>query len=276
MSFSEVDISQAIIRGYHEKLLDRLTSDVIIVGAGPSGLIAAMDLGDRGHKVTVIEKRLTPGGGVWGGAMAMNAVVVQDQAVPLLDRLGVSPEGIGKGLFRTDAIELAAALALHAVQSGAVVLNMMVAEDLCVRDDHVGGVVVNRAGGTAPLPIDPLTLHATAVADATGHDAALVAMLQRRALIEPQTVGGEGPMDAVAGERFVVEHTGEIYPGLWVSGMAVCAAYGGPRMGPIFGGMLLSGRRSAEQITQAFGRSVRPRTHSPVTQRHSDDKRTPD
>jgi len=33
MSFSEVDISQAIIRGYQEKLLDRLASDVIIVGA---------------------------------------------------------------------------------------------------------------------------------------------------------------------------------------------------------------------------------------------------
>ena len=276
MSFTEVDISEAIIRGYHKKLLDRLTSDAIIVGAGPSGLVAAMDLADRGHKVTVIEKRLTPGGGVWGGAMAMNEVVIQDQALPLLERLGVSREDIGKGLFRTDAIELAAALTLHAVQSGAVVLNMMVAEDLCVHDGHVRGVVVNRTGATAPLPIDPLTLHARTVVDATGHDAALVAMLQRRALIEPQTVGGEGPMDAVEGERFVVKHAGEIYPGLWVSGMAVCAAYGGPRMGPIFGGMLLSGRRCAEQLNHALGRSVRPRTHSPVTQGNSDDQRTTD
>lgn len=276
MSFSEVDISQAIIRGYHEKLLDRLTSEVIIVGAGPSGLVAAMDLADRGHKVTVIEKRLTPGGGVWGGAMAMNEIVIQDQASPLLDRLGVSREGIGKGLFRADAIELAAGLTLHAVQSGAVILNMMVAEDLCIHDGYVRGVVVNRTGATAPLPIDPLTLHATAVVDATGHDAALVAMLQRRALIEPQTVGGEGPMDAVEGERFVVEHTGEIYPGLWVSGMAVCAAYGGPRMGPIFGGMLLSGRRCAEQINHELERSVRPRTHSQTCKEVSDDQRTTD
>lgn len=276
MSFSEVDISQAIIRGYHEKLLGRLTSDVIIVGAGPSGLVAAMDLADRGRKVTVIEKRLTPGGGVWGGAMAMNEVVVQDQALPVVERLGVSHKEIGNGLLRADAVELAAALTLHAVQSGAVVLNMMVAEDLCVQDEHVRDVVVNRTGATAPLPIDPLTLHARTVVDATGHDAALVAKLQCRAMIEPQAVGGEGAMDAVEGERFVVQHTGEIYPGLWVSGMSVCAAYGGPRMGPIFGGMLLSGQRCAEQINYALERSVRPHTHSPVTQGNSDDQRKTD
>lgn len=276
MSFSEVNISEAIIRGYHEKLLDRLTSDVIIVGAGPSGLVAAMDLADRGRKVTVIEKRLTPGGGVWGGAVAMNEVVVQNQALPVVERLGVSRKEIGYGLLRADAIELAAALTLHAVQSGAVVLNMMVAEDLCVHDEHVRGVVVNRTGATAQLPIDPLTLHATTVVDATGHDAALVAMLQRRALIAPQAVGGEGAMDAVEGERFVVERTAEIYPGLWVSGMAVCAAYGGPRMGPIFGGMLLSGRRCAEQINQALERMVPPRTHSQTCKEVSDDQRTTD
>lgn len=32
--------------------------------------------------------------------------------------------------------------------------------------------------------------------------------------------------------------------------MAVCATFGGPRMGPIFGGMLLSGRRVAELILE--------------------------
>ncbi|MBC7239155.1 MAG: ribose 1,5-bisphosphate isomerase, partial [Chloroflexi bacterium] len=49
---------------------------------------------------------------------------------------------------------------------------------------------------------------------------------------------------------FVVEKTGEVFPGLLVSGMAVCEVYGGPRMGPIFGGMVLSGRRIAEIITE--------------------------
>jgi len=62
---------------------------------------------------------------------------------------------------------------------------------------------------------------------------------------------GEGPMDAAAGERFVVERVAEAFPGLRVTGMAVCATFGGPRMGPIFGGMLLSGKRVAPLILEA-------------------------
>jgi thiamine thiazole synthase len=55
-------------------------------------------------------------------------------------------------------------------------------------------------------------------------------------------------MDADAGERFVVERTARIMPGLYVAGMAVCATFGGPRMGPIFGGMLLSGEKAARLV----------------------------
>ncbi len=55
-------------------------------------------------------------------------------------------------------------------------------------------------------------------------------------------------MCADSGERAVVEHTGEVYPGLYVAGMAAGAVHGAPRMGPIFGGMLLSGRKAARLI----------------------------
>jgi ribulose 1,5-bisphosphate synthetase/thiazole synthase len=48
----------------------------------------------------------------------------------------------------------------------------------------------------------------------------------------------------------VVNKAGEIFPGLYVAGMSVCAVYNLPRMGPIFGGMLKSGQKAAELIVK--------------------------
>ncbi|MEM1832816.1 MAG: ribose 1,5-bisphosphate isomerase, partial [Desulfurococcaceae archaeon] len=53
--------------------------------------------------------------------------------------------------------------------------------------------------------------------------------------------------------KLVVEKTGMVVPGLYVTGVAVCTVYGLPRMGPIFGGMLMSGRKVAEIISRDLG-----------------------
>ncbi|HQB78599.1 MAG TPA: ribose 1,5-bisphosphate isomerase, partial [Tenuifilaceae bacterium] len=47
-----------------------------------------------------------------------------------------------------------------------------------------------------------------------------------------------------------VENTKMVYPGLYVSGMASNGVSGGFRMGPIFGGMLLSGEKVAKLIAE--------------------------
>jgi len=250
----ETRISRAIIAAYHDELADRVVSDVLVVGAGPSGLMAALQLAHQGVRVTVLEKRLSPGGGVWAGAMTMNKVVVQDRALPLVEEIGVRTRPLEGGLHLVNALELASALCLQAIQAGAAVFNLIVAEDLCVHRKRVMGVVANRSGVSEALPVDPITFEAAAVLDATGHHAALVRLLHRRGLLpDPAGPPGEGPMDAAEGESFVEDNVTEIYPGLWISGMCVAAALGGPRMGPIFGGMLLSGKRAADQIGRALG-----------------------
>jgi thiamine thiazole synthase len=152
-----------------------------------------------------------------------------------------------------DAAELACALCLQAIRAGATLLNLVTLEDLCVHGGRVTGVVVNRTTISGTLPVDPMVFEAGAVIDASGHEAVAVECLRARNLIasRPTAAGsGEGPMDAAAGEAFVVERVAEAFPGLWVTGMAVSATFGGPRMGPVFGGMLLSGKRVAELILE--------------------------
>jgi thiamine thiazole synthase len=84
------------------------------------------------------------------------------------------------------------------------------------------------------------------VVDATGHDAVVVSLLNKRHLYQP--VPGNGAMWVSRSEEDVMDKTGEVYPNCFVIGLAVAAVHGTPRMGPAFGSMLLSGRYGAGLI----------------------------
>lgn len=100
------------------------------------------------------------------------------------------------------------------------------------------------------MHVDPLYVESRAVLDATGHDAEVISIASRKNPGLGMQVPGERSCWADEAERLVVERTGKMAPGLYVAGMAVGAVHGLPRMGPIFGGMLLSGKRVAEIITR--------------------------
>jgi thiamine thiazole synthase len=259
MKIDDVGISRAILRDYSARLDRALESDVLVVGGGPSGLVAATLLARRERRVVVLEKRLAPGGGVWGGGMLFSTVVVQPEAEHLLKQFGVHYEATRgasapSGLLVAQAVELASALILTAVQSGVTVLNALSVEDVMVTEDRVTGLVVNFTPvEVTSMHVDPLSFRSRAVLDASGHDAVVAGLLQKHnfPLRTPSgKMEGEGPMWAEKGEEAVVTYTREIFPGAYVSGMAACAVFGGPRMGPIFGGMLLSGERAAGLIAE--------------------------
>lgn len=67
MPLDEIVITKAIIEAYTKDLIDYTDLDVAIAGAGPSGMVAAKYLAEKGFKVAIFERKLSVGGGVWGG-----------------------------------------------------------------------------------------------------------------------------------------------------------------------------------------------------------------
>ncbi len=86
MVLDEIVITKAIIERFLEKLLQATDVDVAIVG-GAFSLVAAYYLASAGKKVALFERKLSLGGGMWGGGMMFNEIVIQDEAREILDVL---------------------------------------------------------------------------------------------------------------------------------------------------------------------------------------------
>jgi len=253
MKLDEIIITEAIIETFTKKFRDYLSSDVAIAGGGPAGLSAAYYLAKAKKKVVLFERKLSVGGGMWGGGMMFNSIVVQKEGKEVLDEFGIRNRGYKKGYYVADAIEAVTTLASKAVKAGAVVFNLMSVEDVEIRKNRVTGFVLNWSSvELAKIHVDPLTVRAKFLVDATGHDCEVAKIIQRKlgTRLKTRTGGlmGEEPMWAEVGEKTIVKNTKEFYPGAYVAGMAANAVFGGPRMGPIFGGMLLSGKKVAQSI----------------------------
>jgi len=261
MKLDEQVVTRAIIERFTKKWTDHLDLDVAIVGGGPSGLVAAYYLAKNGRKVALFERKLSVGGGMWGGGMMFNEIVVQDEAKEILDELGISTHPFQTGYYTADAVEATTTLASKACQAGAKVFNLMCVEDVMIRHTdgpesaRVVGLVINWAAvEMAQLHVDPLTVRARYTIDATGHAIELMHIIVRksgsRLLTETGKVMGEKSMWAEVAEHSTLENTREAFPGVYVAGMAANATFGSYRMGPIFGGMLLSGKKAAELVAQ--------------------------
>jgi thiazole biosynthesis enzyme len=250
----EIVISRAIMQSYFDEFINYMDVDVAVVGAGPSGLAAAYYLARSGKKVVIFERRLSIGGGMWGGGMMFNKIVVQSAARHVLDEFDIHSAQFQDDYFVADSVESVSTMCSQTVKSGARIFNLITVEDVMIRENNlITGLVLNwSAVDIAKLHVDPLTIRSKYVIDATGHAAEVCNIVVRKIGPKLNTttggIDGEKSMWAEIAEQEVVNATREVYPGLFVAGMAANAAYGLPRMGPIFGGMLLSGKKAAELI----------------------------
>lgn len=246
-------ITRTIVKYSSEELKELSEVDVAIVGAGPSGLTAAYYLARSGFKVAIFERRFSFGGGTGPGGNLLPIVVFEKEVKPILDEFGIRCEEAGNGLCVSRPPEIIAKLASKAIDAGAKVLFGATVNDLIYRTNplRISGVVwvwtpIHEGG----YHVDPLFTEAKAVVDATGHGAEIVSIATMKLPELGIDMKGEKSAYAYEAERLVVDYTGMVAPGLYVTGMAVAAVYGLPRMGPIFGGMLLSGKKLAEVLAR--------------------------
>lgn len=254
----ETKISKYILKYTLEDWMDIVESDVVIVGAGPSGLTAGYYLAKAGLKTVIFERRLSFGGGIGGGAMNFHKIVIESPADEILREMKIRLTKAEEGVYIVDSAEFMAKLATAAIDAGAKIIHGINVDDVIFRENplRVAGVAIEwTATQMAGLHVDPLFISAKAVVDATGHDAEVISVAARKIPELGISIPGEKSAYSSVAEELVVENTGKVAPGLYATGMAVCEVKGLPRMGPIFGAMVLSGKRVAEEIIKDLSNS---------------------
>ncbi len=128
----EKDITRQIAREYYKEFDQLIESDVIIVGAGPSGLICAHDLANRGFRTLLIEQSLALGGGFWSGGYLMNKATICEPANEILEEIGVPCKEITEcaGMYMVDPPHATGALISAAYKAGAKIMNLTRVLDL--------------------------------------------------------------------------------------------------------------------------------------------------
>jgi thiamine thiazole synthase len=247
----ETKITRYIIKYTSEDWARLAEADIVIVGAGPAGMTAARYLSEKGYKTVVFERRLSFGGGIGGGGMLFHKLVMEKDAKEILNDFNINYQDADDDLCIVDSAELMAKLAVGAIDSGVKIVHGITVDDVIYRDNplKINGVAIQWTSVLmSGLHVDPLFIYADAVVDATGHDAEVLTVAARKIPELNIMPIGEKSAYAEKGEKLVVEKTGKVVDGLYVAGMAVATLYGLPRMGPIFGGMLMSGKRVADII----------------------------
>jgi len=172
--------------------------------------------------------------------MMFNEIVVQEEGKNILDLFNVGTQEYAQGYFTADAIEAVSTICSQAVKAGVKIFNCITVEDVMIREGRVVGLVINWSPvEMTGLHVDPLSIKADFIIDATGHDTEVLKVIERKSDVKLNTetgkLLGERSLWADKAERMTIENTGKICPGVYVAGMSANAAFGGPRMGPIFG-----------------------------------------
>ena len=144
MGIDDIVVTRLIFNRFSKSFMNSLVVDVAIAGAGPAGLIAGKYLSAAGKKVVIFERKLSVGGGMWGGGMTFPIIVVRKESRHLLEEANIKVTDEGKGYYSADSIEAVTKLCSSAIDAGARVFNAISVEDVLINKyKAVKGFVIN-------------------------------------------------------------------------------------------------------------------------------------
>ncbi|ETV66357.1 thiazole biosynthesis enzyme, variant 1 [Aphanomyces astaci] len=257
----EAEVSREMTTRYMKDMYDFADSDVIIAGAGSAGLCAAYELSKHPNiRVAIIEQSVAPGGGAWLGGQLFSSMIVRKPAHHFLDELEIPYDTKGDHVVIKHAALFTSTIMSKVLKADNIKLfNATAIEDLIIKKGKVGGVVTNWTlvtlnHGTQSC-MDPNVMEGKVLISACGHDGPMgasgVKRLQNIGMVDH--IPGMGCLDMGAAEDAIVKGTQEIVPGMIVCGMEVAELEGAPRMGPTFGGMMISGQKAAHLALESLG-----------------------
>jgi len=118
ISIDDVAVTRIIFERFSKEFSESFDVDVAIAGAGPAGLTAARYLATAGKKTILFERKLSVGGGMWGGGMTFPVIVVQKESKHILENVDVRIKDEGKGYFSADSIEVSTKLCSEDIDEG--------------------------------------------------------------------------------------------------------------------------------------------------------------
>ncbi len=110
MALDEIVITRAIVESYLKDFIMYSEVDVTIVGAEPSGMVVAKYFAEAKLKVAIFERKISIGGGIWGGGLMFNKIVVQHEGKVILNELGIKNKQYQNDYYVADAVETASKL----------------------------------------------------------------------------------------------------------------------------------------------------------------------
>jgi len=252
--YNEGDLAKLIVKKSMERLSEIVDVDVLIVGAGFAGLTAAWLLALNKFRVLIVDESLRLAG--MGGSTPIVlpvALIEEGEAVEIAKDTGIRLYSGLSGIYVVDPSEALLKICVKALDAGANLWLGIKIEDVITRgrgdELRVTGALVNTA-----LPLDdregtnPLYIWARAVIDATDYECCVVRTLVKKHPEIKLEVPGASSGNVWVGEKEIIEKTGMVVPGLYVAGLSVAELYNANRVGPLIGGLIISGRKVAVQV----------------------------